>query len=74
MQASDVTILELAAEVAELRILLAETQDQCIEMAVDAGELHAEIRALHEALAAAHHEREAWPGATRRQTMLCAVA
>ena len=42
VQTPNVTILELAAEVADLRIQLAESQDQCIEMAIDAGELHAE--------------------------------
>jgi uncharacterized protein involved in exopolysaccharide biosynthesis len=42
----DITLLELAAENAELRLQLAEAQDQCIEMAVDAGTLQAEINAL----------------------------
>ena len=42
----DITLLELAAENAELRLQLAEAQEQCIEMAVDAGALQAEIDAL----------------------------
>ena len=42
----DVTLLELASENAELRLQLAEAQEQCIEMAVDAGELQAEIEVL----------------------------
>ena len=42
----DITLLELAAENAELRLRLAEAQEQCIEMAVDAGALQAEIDAL----------------------------
>jgi hypothetical protein len=69
VQAPDVTILELAAEVQ-----LAETQDQCIEMAVDAGELHADIQALQEELAAVRSERDAWVAAMRHQPLLCAAA
>jgi len=44
--ASDVALLELATENAELRLQLAEAQEQCIEMAVDAGLLQVEIDAL----------------------------
>jgi uncharacterized protein involved in exopolysaccharide biosynthesis len=47
----DITLLELAAENAELRLQLAEAQEQCIEMAVDAGALQAEIDALRAELA-----------------------
>ena len=43
-------LLALATENAELRALLAETQDQCVELAVDAGELHAEVEALRREL------------------------
>ncbi|WP_336489698.1 hypothetical protein [Methylobacterium nigriterrae] len=57
---SDPIILALVAENAELRLQLAETQEQCIEMAVDAGELHAEIEALRAQLAAAERERNTW--------------
>lgn len=45
---------------AELRAQLAETQEHCIELAVDAGELHARIEALQTELAAARIERDAW--------------
>ena len=47
----DINLLELAAENAELRFQLAEAQEQCIEMAVDAGALQAEIDALRAELA-----------------------
>ena len=40
------TVLTIATENAELRLQLAEAQDQCVELAVDAGELHAEIETL----------------------------
>ncbi len=43
--------LALQVEVAELRQQLAETQDQGVELAVDAGELHVQIQALQEELA-----------------------
>jgi hypothetical protein len=42
----DVALLELAAENADLRLQLAEVQEQCIEMAIDAGALQAEIEEL----------------------------
>ena len=44
----------------ELRAQLAEVQDHCVELAVDAGELHAEIEALRARLAQADQERDAW--------------
>ena len=47
----DVALLELAAENADLRLQLAEAQEQCIEMAVDAGNLQAEIEALRAEIA-----------------------
>ena len=47
----DVALLELAAENADLRLQLAEAQEQCIEMAVDAGALQAEIEALQAQIA-----------------------
>lgn len=48
----DVALLELATENAELRLQLAEAQEQCVEMAVDAGELQAVIELLQFELAA----------------------
>lgn len=50
---ADVRLLELMAENAELRAQLAEAQEQCVELAVDAGELHAEIQTLRQELAEA---------------------
>ncbi|TXQ41102.1 hypothetical protein FV282_23375, partial [Escherichia coli] len=47
-------LLALATENSELRAQLAEVQEQCIELAVDAGELHAEIKALRRELAERH--------------------
>jgi len=44
-------LLELAAENVDLRLQLAEAQEQCIEMAVDAGALQAEIDALRTEIA-----------------------
>ncbi|GEP06633.1 hypothetical protein MOX02_46710 [Methylobacterium oxalidis] len=51
-------MLALATENAELRLQLAEAQEQCVEMAVDAGELHAEIETLRERLAEVERERD----------------
>ncbi|NEU15037.1 hypothetical protein G3T14_23635 [Methylobacterium sp. BTF04] len=50
----------MATENAELRAQLAETQDQCVELAIDAGELHAEVEALRQDLLEARAERDAW--------------
>lgn len=62
--------LAVVVENAELRQTLAEVQDQCVELAVDAGELHAEIEVLRVQLADALKERDAWrseaEGRTRR--------
>lgn len=52
--------LAVVIENAELRQQLADVQDQCIELAVDAGELHAEIEALRTRLAQAEKDRNAW--------------
>ena len=52
--------LAVVMENAELRQQLADVQDQCVELAVDAGELHAEIEALRVRLAQAERERDAW--------------
>jgi regulator of replication initiation timing len=50
--------LALELEVAELRQQLAETQEQCVELAIDAGELHAENMALRQELARMYAERD----------------
>ncbi len=52
--------LAVVMENAELRQKLADVQDQCVELAVDAGELHAEIEALRARLAQAEWDRDAW--------------
>ncbi|VUD72781.1 hypothetical protein MET9862_03385 [Methylobacterium symbioticum] len=54
---SDAEMLALVNEIIELRLQLAEAQDQCVEMAVDAGHLLAEIHDLRRELAAARSER-----------------
>ena len=59
-------ILAVVLENAELRAQLAEAQDSCIELAVDAGELHAEIEALRGRLARAERERDAWRAEAER--------
>ncbi|MCJ2127374.1 hypothetical protein [Methylobacterium sp. E-045] len=53
-------LLTLATENAELRAHLAEVQDQCVELAVDAGELHAEVEALRRELTEVRAERDEW--------------
>jgi uncharacterized protein involved in exopolysaccharide biosynthesis len=58
--------LAVVVENAELRQQLAEVQDQCVELAVDAGELHAEIEALRARLAEAELERDVWRGEAER--------
>jgi septal ring factor EnvC (AmiA/AmiB activator) len=61
--------LAVVMENAELRQQLAEVQDQCVELAVDASELHAEIEALRARLAQAERDRDAWHAeAERRMT------
>lgn len=52
--------LAIAIENAELRQQLADVQDQCVELAVDAGEQHAENEALRTRLAQAEKDRDAW--------------
>lgn len=52
---------------AELRRTLAEVQDQCVELAVDAGELHAENAALRARLAEAERERDRWRAEAERR-------
>jgi RES domain-containing protein len=60
-------LLALATENAELRLKLAEAQDQCIELAVDAGELHVEITALRLRLARVVKQRDAWQAEAERR-------
>lgn len=61
--------LAVCIENAELRQTLAEVQDQCVELAVDAGELHAEIEALRAQLSQVEQDRDAWRAeAERRMT------
>lgn len=61
--------LAVVIENTELRQALAEVQDQCVELAVDAGELHAENAALRARLADAERERDHWRAeAERRRT------
>ena len=56
MPGSDAQMLALVNEIVELRLQLAEAQEQCVEMAVDAGHLHAAIGDLRRELAAARRE------------------
>ena len=58
--------LAICVENAELRQQLAEVQDQCVELAVDAGELNAEIEALQARLAQAERDRDAWRAEAER--------
>jgi septal ring factor EnvC (AmiA/AmiB activator) len=58
--------LTLQLEVAELRAQLAESQEQCVELAVDAGDLRARIEGLTAELARVREERDAWRGAALR--------
>lgn len=63
---ADLVLLELATENAGLRQHLAEAQDLLIEMAVDAGALHAEIGALRTQLAMTERVRDAWRAEVER--------
>lgn len=61
--------LAVVVENAELRQTLAEVQDACVELAVDAGDLHAEIEALKARLAETERDRDCWRAeAERRMT------
>lgn len=57
---AETDLLALAVENAELRFALAEAQEQCVELAVDAGELHATIKELKARMAVLEAERDAW--------------
>lgn len=59
--------LAIALENAELRAQLAEVQDQCIELAVDAGGLHAEIEMLRAQLLASETACDRWRGLAERR-------
>lgn len=59
--------LAVVIENAELRQTLAEVQEQCVELAVDAGELHAEIEALRARLVVAERERDRWRAEAERR-------
>ena len=55
-----VLVLALATENAELRAQLAEAQEQLIELAVDAGELHVRIEALQDETTDLRADRDRW--------------
>lgn len=59
--------LAVILENAELRQQLADVQDQCVELAVDAGELHAEIEALRAQLHVAEQARDRWQRIAERK-------
>lgn len=59
--------LAVIIENRELHQQLAEVQDQCVELAVDAGELHAEIEALRARLAKAEQDRDCWRAEAERR-------
>ena len=63
---AETDLLALAVENAELRFALAEAQEQCVELAVDAGELHATIKELQAHLAVLEAERDVWLTAAAR--------
>lgn len=58
--------MAVVMENVELRQQLAEAQDACVELAVDGGELHAEIEALRARLAQAEHDRDGWQAEAER--------
>ena len=66
LDAYEVLIFALSTENAGLRAQLAEVQDQCVELAVDAGELHAELMLLRRDLADARADRDGWRAAAER--------
>ena len=53
-------LLAVVIENAELRRQLADVQDQCVELAVDAGELHAEIEAVRAQLCLSEQACDQW--------------
>jgi hypothetical protein len=59
--------LAVVIENRELRQQLADVQDQCVELAVDAGEQHAENEALRIRLVQAESDRDAWRAEAERR-------
>ncbi|KQP53690.1 hypothetical protein [Methylobacterium sp. Leaf108] len=59
--------LAVVIENAELRQQLAEAQDQCVELAIDGGELHAELEALRARLVEAELNRDRWRAEAERR-------
>ena len=59
--------LAVVIENTELRQQLADVQEQCMELAVDAGEQHAENAALRGRLAEAKRDRDAWHAEAKRR-------
>lgn len=58
--------LAVVVENTELRQQLAESQDACVELAVDAGELHSENTDLRARLAQAERDRDGWQAEAER--------
>ncbi|NEU15090.1 hypothetical protein G3T14_23980 [Methylobacterium sp. BTF04] len=52
--------LAIVLENVELREQLSNVQDQCVELAVDAGEQHAEVEALRAQVIALGEDRDRW--------------
>lgn len=67
MSERDLLVLALTVENSELRQQLGEAQEQLVEMAIDAGQLHARIEALQAEVAALREERNAWRAAALRR-------
>lgn len=53
-------LLVLVVENTELRVQLADLQEQLVEVAVDAGDLHVQVQHLQKRLAAVEHECDLW--------------
>ncbi|KQT96071.1 hypothetical protein ASG60_20780 [Methylobacterium sp. Leaf469] len=58
--------MAVVMENVELRQQLAEVQEQCVELAVDAGELHSENTDLRARLAQAERDRDGWRAQAER--------
>lgn len=59
--------LALAVKIAELRAQLAEAQEQCVELAVNGGELHRAIEELQAENVRLRSDRDAWRAEARRR-------
>lgn len=67
---SSADLLTLATENTEMRLQLAEAREPCIELAVDAGELHAKVQTLGAKLAQVEADRDVGrSGAERHGTI-----